>query len=184
MSIHKVFRPQKKGDVLRTAYLHADGHVVCIFERRVFSTRVEYVKVAQSIGVHCNFPAGEPDAEGNRRAEGRVVFHDPAALVALSQLPDARVSFYTDNASTKAKEHNVKVASLYVESPGFGGYCIDESSVNASAVTIQVPGTYTRFHDGKDNEVFADLRGKGWYGDNQPIVDTYEDEPKRAGGAS
>ena len=83
MAIHKVFRPVKKGDELSCAYLYADGLVVTVFERRVrdLNNTIRYAKIADSIGIKTDFVPWTPEPHG------RVVFHEPAILIAASLMP-------------------------------------------------------------------------------------------------
>lgn len=58
-----LFRPIRKGDQLRGVYLHADGHAVAAFERRLkdVDQTVTYYQQIDSLGVACCF-------------QGRIVF--------------------------------------------------------------------------------------------------------------
>jgi DNA primase len=61
----KVFKPARKDDSVRTAYLHASGWVMVVFQRHdaAIDTFSEYVKAARLDGVRCHF-------------KGRIVVHD------------------------------------------------------------------------------------------------------------
>ena len=126
-SMHKVFKLEAKGDVLHCAYLYSDGHVVCTFERRSDIGTLHYVKIAQDIGIRTGF-------------QGRIVFHNPAFLVAIAGLPNAQINFRTPslhNGSNKTKELGLLVAGLSVYSTvGYFNVSWPEN-VLSSGVTIQ-----------------------------------------------
>jgi hypothetical protein len=132
--LHPVFKPEKKGDSLTCAYLHADGHVVTSWVRLVrdLDTRIHYVKVAETIGVVARFAAG------------RIVFHDPVALIAAASLPgDVTIRatrMAVEHGSENSKARGIAWGGVYVETDRFplSSYCLPENEIVAGAVTVQL----------------------------------------------
>ena len=134
--MHPVFKAGKpKTDALKCAYLYADGHVVCVFERTIkdLHTRLCYVQIAESIGVKLT-----GGSNGSRVA--RVVFHQPAALVAAAALPSpvsirAAVPSLAGGSETSNRD-GIAWGGLVVES-GIGWYHDVESAIVGGNVTVQ-----------------------------------------------
>ena len=127
--MHKVFKPARKGDRLQSAYLYRDGHVVVVFERNELGTRINYVKIAQSIGI------GIDGGDFNR-----VVFHNPAMLVNLSNSKDTRLAGYVPSVchgSPNTKAQGILVGYISVNIAGAGSYQIHETGLISAGITIQ-----------------------------------------------
>jgi hypothetical protein len=104
--MHKVFKPKRKSDQMSAAYLYEDGHVVVCYDRREDIGDVSYAQIAQSIGIRTAF-------------EGRIVFHNPALLVAIAGLPNPQVDCQpasVNRGSCKTKELGLPVGNLTVYS--------------------------------------------------------------------
>ena len=134
--MHPVFKAGKpKTDSLKCAYLYADGHVMCVFERNIkdLHTRLSYVQIAESIGVKLT-----GGSNGSRVV--RVVFHSPAALVAAAALPspvEARASIPTvDQGSDGTRDKGITWGGVTVES-GIGAFHVPQSNVIGGDVTVQ-----------------------------------------------
>lgn len=162
--MHPVFKPTRKGDRLRCAYLNPDGHVVCSFERYELGKYLHYTKIAQSIGVTCNFPA----VDGH--LNGRIVFHAPAALVAIAGLPSPCVSVYLDNHSEKTKALGLKIDSVCVDS-GAGHFTLEDNSSIGGCVSVQT-GRRSDIPIEKDLETWEEIASlESW--SQMPIVARY-----------
>jgi hypothetical protein len=132
MAIHKVFKGEKKGDSLRCCYLYRDGHVVCVFERHELGVRLEYVKVAESIGV---------SVIGSSEDFTRVVFHDPALLIAFTSTgKKCYISAYTpslERGSPNTKAKNMPIGYITLGLEGAGSFSVYQNDLISSGITIQ-----------------------------------------------
>lgn len=167
MSIPAVFKPARKGDRPRCVYLYPDGHVVATFERFELGHCIRYVKIAESVGVTMTgLPLGRGDREG--KAIGRIIFHSAAPLVAAVLL-GGHITVFPDNASPKAKEMGIRVATVYISSR-YGDMSLDNVNVHASDVTIQTADD--------DFEEFSDVeKASKLY--ELPVVAIYPNKPER-----
>lgn len=154
--MHKVFKTDRKGDSIRTAYFHSDGHVVVVFERYELGRHLTYVKIAESIGVRPVFQSG------------RIIFK-PAQLVAIAALPNPQVGVYMDNRSDTTKALGMRVDSVTVDS-GVGHFSIHDTNVLSGAAEIQLD---------KDVEVFADVaRAEEW--STYPVLKVFPNETAKS----
>lgn len=162
--MHKVFKPFKKGDELRSATIYGDGHVVVWFARwiRDTNTRIDYVKVAESIGVRASF-------------EGYICFKNASMLIAISSLPNARIRAHAAN--VESGSDNTRKLGLVV-----GGFTVDSAYgyfiVNAlpellsGSFTVQTNATPWTFEQSTQSE--------RWGHSETAVVEVYRDDKAKA----
>jgi hypothetical protein len=130
MAKHKVFKGEKKGDTLRVCYLYRDGHVVSVFERRELGATLSYVKIAKNVG-----------ADINGGDFLRIVFHDPALLVAFTEVgKTCYISAHVPavcHGSENTKKQGLEVGYLSIGLPGYGTVSIHETPLISNGITIQ-----------------------------------------------
>lgn len=98
----------RKRDRLDCAYLYEDGTIVASFERslRDLDKTFRYVKIHTDKPVRCHFT-------------GRIVFHSPALLAAISRLSDPSIRVTKpslSNGSDRSRQMGIVVGNLCVQS--------------------------------------------------------------------
>jgi len=137
--INKVFKPLKKLDKLNCAYLYEDGQVLCIFERTVkdIGKRTEYAKLATKRSVRPNF-------------RGRIVFHQPALLLAISLMKDAAITINVpsvERGSDNSKKRGLAVNDLIVNSADGYFSIVMIPDVLSSGITYQPEAQFKLIND-------------------------------------
>ncbi len=101
-------KPARKSDRLDCAYLYEDGTIIASFERRLrdLDSTFRYVRISSDKPVRCHF-------------DGRIVFHSPAILAAISRLPEPSVRASAPNlnsGSDRSRQMGIVVGNLSVQS--------------------------------------------------------------------
>lgn len=168
--MHKVFKPQKKTDELKCAYLYADGHLVTTFERRTEVGTLSYCKVAEKLTrpIDCTNEETRYSLKGPKFS-GRIVFHNPLCLAACLSLPDIHVLVAWNNGSEATRRDGIHIDSVYLRSGTlqtvFTFNCLPQLS---SGITIQDTEVMKP-------EVWSDLAERYYWGDSQ-IVERFPAE--------
>jgi hypothetical protein len=136
MTMHPVFKTNRKGYQPSVAYLYKDGHVVVKFQK-YSGTNNEFVQIAESIGIKSIIFDQRLD-ETPRVT--RVIFHQAALLAAISGMKVEQIRAIPRNlksGSECTRQRNIEVGSLSVITSVGSFYLNDLTQVISGPVYIQ-----------------------------------------------
>jgi hypothetical protein len=155
-----LFKPTKKTDTARCAYIGPDGSCVVLFERHTPLGTQEYVKATTKVA---NLTVRQEHWPS--RPEGcvvhRIVLHESALgllAIPLATGKPVRIEVWPNNSSENTRTKGFTNQTLVVEVPGLGRFSTNEiPGLIGSGFTLQGPG----FGDWIDPQT-AD-RVREWY---------------------
>lgn len=170
--MHKVFKPAKKTDELKAAYLYADGHLITTFERRTDVGILPYCKIAEKITKPIRSANYDSEFRYSMKTPdftGRLVFHHPLTLAACLSLPDVVVHIDFNNGSQATRRDGIHIDSVRFLSRSETILSINVLPQLSSGITIQP--------DAKP-EVWADLAERYHWGDAEIVERFPVEKPK------
>lgn len=135
-----LFKPLKKTDRARCAYLGPDGSCVVLFERTTPLGRQEYVKATTKVA-NLTIRQEQPSRE---RVLRRIVLHESALgllSIPLATGKPVRIEVWPDNGSENTRAKGFVNQTLVVEVPGLGRFQTNEIPyLVGSGFTLQGEG--------------------------------------------
>jgi|OpeIllAssembly_1097287.scaffolds.fasta_scaffold00023_29 hypothetical protein len=136
-----LFRPLKKTDRARCAYLGLDGSCLVVFERRTSLGTQEYVKATTKLA---NVTVRQEQTGKNQPAVRRIVIHESALgllSIPLATGKPVRIEVWPNNSSDNTREKGYVNRCLVVEVPGLGRFSASEiPGLVGNGFTLQGPG--------------------------------------------
>lgn len=136
-----LFKPLKKTDSPRCAYLGPDGSCIVLFERNTPLGRQEYVKATTKVA---NLTIRQEQTGKGQPVLHRIVLHDSALgllAIPLATGKRVRIEVWPNNSSDNTRAKGYVNQTIVVEVPGLGRFqCSEIPGLVGSGFTLQGPG--------------------------------------------